>query len=403
MDADRNRLTVASWDVASGDLDFVSADGRTAHASLPSRPADATSQISRVLLFPDSFVLGLTTVRNDAVSVLLPFKNGVESASAPTVYLDQNHWSSIAKLSYAPERIKTAQEARSASQVKEMAMNGSIVLPLSMAHLGETLKWHAIDSRYQHGLAMLQLSRGWQFRHPLEIRKEELAASFASCFEHRQFPRRSAVTLLPDAMYHLRDYVNLSQSYPADIDDAFRLHCMTAAVVLADLLLDSAPVEDSETVGWTARMQEFHNWLHQQDLSKKKRNDAIDAFFFSDIVKEISIGAALVNATKVELEEWVTERRVHELAKCPALALFRELIRDKFSNRQAHWEDNDLEDLLYLSCAASYVDYVVCESATAGLLRQAQRRIGEKATVYRDLGQFVRGATIDPSCQSYGL
>jgi hypothetical protein len=49
----------------------------------------------------------------------------------------------------------------------------------------------------------------------------------------------------------------------------------------------------------------------------------------------------------------------------------------------------DLTDMIYLSCAAGYADYVVCERATAGTLREAVRRRGGGTQVFRRLQDAV--------------
>ena len=44
----------------------------------------------------------------------------------------------------------------------------------------------------------------------------------------------------------------------------------------------------------------------------------------------------------------------------PSLGLFRETLQGMHLNR-ARWEDNHLTDLMHLTCAAGYADYVVGE------------------------------------------
>ena len=49
------------------------------------------------------------------------------------------------------------------------------------------------------------------------------------------------------------------------------------------------------------------------------------------------------------------------------------------------WVENDLIDLLFLSCAAAYADFVFAERKATHLLRLAARRASSGATVFATL------------------
>jgi hypothetical protein len=64
-------------------------------------------------------------------------------------------------------------------------------------------------------------------------------------------------------------------------------------------------------------------------------------------------------------------------------------LHEKHLNKGSRWVPNDLTDMVYLSCAAAYADFVVCERATAAALRQGQRRLHLPVNVHRNLREAV--------------
>ena len=53
------------------------------------------------------------------------------------------------------------------------------------------------------------------------------------------------------------------------------------------------------------------------------------------------------------------------------------------------WKSNDLTDLLFLTCAAGYADFVVGERAAISLIQQAQRRLSRPINVFRRLSDLI--------------
>lgn len=73
----------------------------------------------------------------------------------PAVYLDQNHWSTLAWARVDSRRVADKDELAAALRIIELASDAGIVLPLSSAHLTETGPLYG-DRRYNLGLAMAQ-------------------------------------------------------------------------------------------------------------------------------------------------------------------------------------------------------------------------------------------------------
>lgn len=115
----------------------------------------------------------------------------------PIVYLDQNHWVSLAQSRYAPERLRVQE--REAAALSRLAACGEVILPLSGAHAVETAR---SDGPWPHDVAMtmLRLSRGRQMLSPVTVRGLELSDDMAVRAHNRE--RRAAVfTLQPNALF----------------------------------------------------------------------------------------------------------------------------------------------------------------------------------------------------------
>jgi hypothetical protein len=73
---------------------------------------------------------------------------------------------------YSPEGLDATTRGSCAALI-ELARAGNIILPLSRAHLVATSRLDG-ESRHELAMTMLQLSRGWQMRTPLDVRQNEL-------------------------------------------------------------------------------------------------------------------------------------------------------------------------------------------------------------------------------------
>jgi hypothetical protein len=74
----------------------------------------------------------------------------------------------------------------------------------------------------------------------------------------------------------------------------------------------------------------------------------------------------------------------------PALGLFREVMHEKLSDGQLRWEGNDLIDMMYLTAAAGYCDYVVSEHRHGAYITNASQRLGRTRNLHRSLHSLVQ-------------
>jgi len=65
--------------------------------------------------------------------------------------------------------------------------------------------------------------------------------------------------------------------------------------------------------------------------------------------------------------------------------MFREVLHERHLNKGTVWRRNDLTDMVYLSCAAGYADFVVCERHMGNVLTQGLKRLRRQPRVFRRL------------------
>jgi hypothetical protein len=73
----------------------------------------------------------------------------------------------------------------------------------------------------------------------------------------------------------------------------------------------------------------------------------------------------------------------------PATGVFREMLHERHLNKGTVWRHNDLTDMVYLSCAAGYADFVVCERHMGNVLTQGLKRLRRPTLVFRRLRDAV--------------
>jgi hypothetical protein len=69
-------------------------------------------------------------------------------------------------------------------------------------------------------------------------------------------------------------------------------------------------------------------------------------------------------------------------------------------NADDRWERNDLNDLLYLCCAAAYADIVVGEKKTCNYLQRVQSNVTPGAQVFAGLADAL--PSIEAAVSAYG-
>src|SRR5437762_1180499 len=94
-----------------GSMSITFTDGRTETEALAREAFEPTSAIASSTYLPQSSQLHLRTMRGDDILVELPRPADLAPVRGrPTIYLDQNHWSTLTHAIHEPGRIVNGQE-----------------------------------------------------------------------------------------------------------------------------------------------------------------------------------------------------------------------------------------------------------------------------------------------------
>jgi hypothetical protein len=302
--------------------------------------------------------------------------------------LDQPHWSVFHKIGLGT-RVHP-NDAEAAVQVASWAAEGRIILPASSGHTQETTKWTNADERYQLGVNILTLSRGWHMRDPLHVRRLELRRALRDLQGHCPEAELPIITRDTDAMLSARGLrpVQAPADFPPDVAAGHALLTRATAMV-AVMLDDDAIVQSSPPIGWAQAQQRYSDWLRTQDRDPAQKRASIDAMLISDLRTEIAEEATRTGLTPIDLRGWLLGNGwKRQVAAMPSLGLYGELYHQRHL-AGVPWSPNDLSDMVYLSCAAGYADFVVAERHMAALLTQSTRRLGRPVTVARRLRDLI--------------
>jgi hypothetical protein len=371
-------------------MSIVFKDGRVATAAGRHRVFTPTSALASSTHHPHSRQLHLQTLRGHNVIVELPLPDDLSPVDGrPTVYLDQNHWSTLAKTLHSPERVRDERERTAARKLITLATDRQVLLPMSFGHVAETCKQVDSNDRYLLALTILRLSAGWQLREPLSLRGFELTQALTSRFRGRCLLPPAAITLEPNAIKGEQegrpDEIN-SQLPP---EARWTIHTVSSISGIVDTMLDDEHVEINPVAAWVASHQGFADFLHNNPSEKELKRRRTHAKFMADTRGEIATAAARSGITPENLSTWLLEHSEEDVSRMPALGAFREVLHEKLVSTGLGWEENDLIDMMYLTAAAGYCDHVVGERSHASHLTNGLRRLGRVGHVYRSLHSLM--------------
>ena len=380
--ADRTPARLAvDYSNRRAEVELVS--GLVLASPLSGRAAEHHGEISRTDYKPDRRELTITFHWGDTAVLEV----GPAEPSAPVVYLDQNHWIMLARQQWAPEKVP-APHRDGYERLTVLARERAVVLPLSAAHAFETARR---DGRQRRELAttMLQLSRGWQMRSPLKVRREELVCAVAgSRLGSTEFRQRPAFTLDPNALFSSSDYVTMD-SPAAD------LHArLTWAPAFAETLIEDEREDDeaarAKAERWATLHGEIGTRMAEANASAEEKWATARMALLSDLTDELAAAAAIAKLDNSQWQEW--------LAGCessfdvmPAIGRVQAVTHQRLCDSQYPWHRGDLSDMHFLSCAAGYADFLLAEKATSHDLRRAEPRVTSGARICLSAGELVTG------------
>ncbi|KUM79705.1 hypothetical protein [Streptomyces curacoi] len=401
-DEGAERVVLFTLDRVTECLVLTRSDRKEARIPLQHPPFEDSSALARLHLAAETLdAVVAETLRGDSIYFELPTATRVEPLDGRLiVYLDQNKWSEISNALHSPEKV-SSENRRASAQLLQWVQDRLIVLPASAGHYAETGKRFSTEKRYDLALTILQHSRGWQMRDPLQVRREEIQDALSrhtDAESTRQAP--NVFTLTPDSLYGAaRGYTAYAAPDRMPPDLTLAMEAFMNAAVSIDTMLDSARVEPGPDTGWAAKNQHFSDWLDGESRDSQQKRKTIDAFLFADIGGELAEAAALAGMPVTQFRSWAEKRVMSDIRALPSLGLFRELFYGRHINKGTRWRPNDCTDMVYLSCAAGYADFVVCERHMREHLAHGLRRVASSTQVFRHLHEAA-DAIADQLAQS---
>ena len=334
--------------------------------------------------------LELTLATGESVTLSLGWSDGGDTppTGSSIVYLDQNHWVTLAQYVRVPDRVRALDRDPAAALV-ELARSGAVVLPLSSAHLRETAPTG--KHRRDMSMTMLELSRGWQMRSPLDVRRRELAAAISGAE-----PRCEAVfTLEPDVVFDESTAVPTPQDFPPLWQELHR-RVVSATANVAVMLEEDDPADDpgaGERQRWLNAYRTHARRIQEEKPTPEEVRVIAHATLLADLLEETKKAALLAKVEDNVLAAWLTDRSAADYERAPHLRTLEDILYHRLRNPDDHWQGNDLLDMHFLSCAAGYADVVVAEKKFGDYLMRARRRHPGNAEVITTLADAVAVVT----------
>jgi hypothetical protein len=377
-------------DRATATATIITFDGRT--ESFPvSSPFDPISLIVKSTHVPNASILSLETDRGDTIVAELPtLEDPAPRSNRPVVYLDQNHWSLLANALYQPTKAGSAIERDAAEQLISLARERMIILPMSFGHMGETARWTNTERRYRLALTVTELSRGWQMRYPLDIRGFELRQSLATRIKHDPMPPLDMFTLEACAAQPVSTVEHLYGTRAGLLPEmAYVVDALTCISSYFDSTLSSEAVQPNPIPGCASENQEFTTWLSREPKNSPQKRGSIKGRFLADLRLEMIQAALESGITSEELGMWLDLYFDVDVRAMGSLGLFNEVYQDKHLNPETVWRSNDLSDMMYLTCAAGYADFVVGERSLVSHIKQSAKRLQRTISIYPRISDLV--------------
>lgn len=349
-------------------------DGRCVRGALDGGIPD--SGLREITYKFDSGAIVMVTGRGEHLDVD-PRINLGSPRVRPVVYLDQGHWSTLAKRIFGAPGLN-GSDVKAADALIDLARDRRIVLPMSAGHALETSA--LFDAKRQDlACTIFQLSRGWQMRNPVRVRKNEMAKVLSGSVDSRVNAAECEVFSTAPGVMDLKRPVGPASDGHQTIAD---LHfAMTVLSATYDVLLSPERVESVKAVGWC----EYYNKVAGDPvfLSRKREQRRTDALAISlvDVGAEALEVAGLLGVSDPEYVSTVLYENLQEM---PFLSLYADVVDFRLSNR-SRWVPNDLVDMLFLGCAAAYADVVIAERAATNYLMRAWRDRGGSSPVVATL------------------
>ncbi|MFJ9968695.1 hypothetical protein [Streptomyces avermitilis] len=305
------------------------------------------------------------------------------------VYLDQNHWVTMARARVAPEKIQVAEERLAADALWELVAAGQVRLPLSSAHLVETAHAGTKDRRRHLAQAMLDAYDGWHMLNPLVVRRYE----FVSAFGGTALTSRDVFTTAAESPFF--NYTPTIGSAASGAAQSRMADVVWRAAWTNVLMEETRPKEDQNATKavverWAAVPATLAQYLREHPAERDMRMVAA-RYMLDDLKVEIAQACALAGTSTEELSNHLSpEETVSFFTRLPFNGRVLEVTQARLRNASDRWVNNDLNDLFFLACAAGYADHVVAEKKTGRFLQDADKALAApRASVHLNLHSLI--------------
>ena len=359
-------------DFDGGFIEVRTNDGDVVRQRLETVPDGTPMEFKRVSWRPAELVMTMVTIWDEELEVeVFSGEDASARAGRPIVYLDQNIWVQISKAIHKPQQV-IDRELQPTLQLVEHARDKQVILPLSSGHWIETGPIFG-ERRTQLASLMTSLSRGWIMRDPLRVTLSELCGFFRDLLGKPPEGPRFVFTLDPRELFaepmssHVLEGDQLPEGSAELIDTLSGLNSILG-VLLEDEKTERAGMDEARR--WAQIHQDYAQLAADKSQSEGERRKATLDAFIATLGHGLNDAAITSGFGLYRLATWIRERAEEDLASLPYVGLQRELIHVRLMNAQDEWNPNDLVDVLYLSCAAAYADYVVCEKKLGHYLQR---------------------------------
>lgn len=367
-------------DLQTGEFRVELRSGEEIRRQVELDDAMRSANIAKAVYDWDQNLIALITTRDDIV-FFEPFAPAAcdPKGGRTVVYLDQNHWSTLALALSDPRAVAKQSEVAPALRLLELAEDYGVILPLSSGHLRETSPLTG-DKRYRLGLAMAKASAGWQMLHPASVWRDEHLRMVASEVGVGAPPSAAR----PVFTLESRAILGGSGASLSDLDD-MQLFVMrvSSPQTLLEVLLDPSTRASLVAETLVASFQNVTDAIAGSTVSKaQRRTVALEQVWSQPSADEAAstLGVAPLSLRPSE------HRRL--LASQPFTSYYSSLVAQRLTSSTL-WTVNDLVDLAFLCCATGYADYVVAEVATGTQLAQLQKSRRVPQTVHLTLESLV--------------
>jgi hypothetical protein len=371
-----DRATSTSW--------VVMTDGTAAWMPFDPSTFRPTSIIARTRYIPRTSRLFIETNRGDTIEAELPtLKNPAPTHGRPVVYLDQRDWSRLSDVLFEPERAQAVNDRDATTYLIDLARSHKVILPMSFAHFTETSRWHNTERRPHLALTLTQLSRGWLMRYPMDVWQYEFHQTFASRYQQVTVPPLDVFTLDACSAESRDTFQELkisSAGFPEGVEYVGRATICLSSYI--DAVLDSEPTVRTSIPEWVDAFQLITDELAKVPVPSPRKRKLLRFPLLKDVMPQVASSISQSGITQREFETWVESYFVRDVGAMNCFGLWNEVFQDKHLDTTTKWRENDLTDMLFLTCAAGYADYLLCEAPMWNSLRQATERLERPIRVY---------------------